>query len=70
MACRADFCINKVGFSVLTLCPVFGVHYSHGTRTRSVSARYGRISDKELIAAIDRMTFDHGHTEIWLAKTK
>ena len=42
----------------------------HSTRTRSVSERYGRISDKELIAAIDQMTFDHGDTEIWLAKTK
>jgi len=42
----------------------------HSTRTRSVSERYGRISDKELLTAVDQMTFDHGETEIWLAKTK
>ena len=32
----------------------------HATRTRSVSQSYGRISDEELIASIDSMTFDHG----------
>jgi len=42
----------------------------HSTRARSVSERYGRISDNELIAAVDQMSFDHGDTEIWLAKTK
>ncbi|MGO9118872.1 MAG: tyrosine-type recombinase/integrase [Desulfomonilaceae bacterium] len=42
----------------------------HSTRTKSVSERYGRISDNELIAAVDQMSFDHGDTEIWLAKTK
>lgn len=36
----------------------------HSNRGRSVAERYGRISDKELIDAIDRMTFDHGDTEI------
>ena len=42
----------------------------HSTRTKSVSERYGRISDKELIEAIDQTSFDRGEAEIWLAKTK
>jgi len=42
----------------------------HSTKERSVSERYGRISDKELIDAIDSMTFDHGETEILVAKRK
>ena len=42
----------------------------HSTRTRNVSERYGRISDQELVTAIDQMTFDHGETEIWLASEK
>jgi integrase len=42
----------------------------HSTRQRSVSDRYGRISDKELLDAIDLMTFDHGETEIWVASQK
>jgi hypothetical protein len=32
-----------------------------------VLERYGRISDAELIQAIDAMSFDHGETEIWAA---
>ena len=36
----------------------------HWGRGRSVSERYGRISDEELISAIDGMSFDHGVTEI------
>jgi len=42
----------------------------HSTKERSVSERYGRISDKELIDAIDSMTFDHGETKILVAKRK
>ncbi|MDQ7785477.1 MAG: site-specific integrase [Desulfomonilaceae bacterium] len=42
----------------------------HSTKERSVSERYGRISDQELVAAIDSMTFDHGETEILVAKRK
>ena len=42
----------------------------HSTKERSVSERYGRISDKELVNAIDSMTFDHGETEILVAKRK
>jgi hypothetical protein len=29
-----------------------------------VAHRYGAISDKELVAAIDQLTFDHGDSEI------
>jgi integrase len=36
----------------------------HATKEKSVTLRYGRISDQELIQAIDNMTFDHGDTEI------
>jgi integrase len=39
----------------------------HSQRGKSVTERYGRISDQELIQAIDRMTFDHGQTEIFVA---
>jgi len=35
---------------------------------KSVNDRYGRISDQELIQAIDRMTFDHGETEILVSQ--
>ncbi len=42
----------------------------HSTKERSVTERYGRISDKELVNAIDSMTFDHGETEILVAKRK
>lgn len=34
------------------------------TKRRSVSERYGYISDQELLDAIHRMTFDHGATKI------
>jgi integrase len=37
----------------------------HWFREKSVSERYGRISDRELVQAIDLMTFDHGETQIW-----
>jgi hypothetical protein len=42
----------------------------HSTRERSVSERYGRISDQELVNAIDSMTFDHGETEILVASRR
>jgi integrase len=38
----------------------------HWMKVKSVNDRYGRISDEELIQAIDMMTFDHGETEIVL----
>jgi len=41
----------------------------HETRCKTVHERYGRISDKELMDAIDGMTFDNGDTEILVAGT-
>lgn len=40
----------------------------HSSRQRSVSERYGRISNHELVNAVDAMTFDHGETEILVAR--
>jgi hypothetical protein len=40
----------------------------HADRGRSVHDRYGYISDQELVDAINKMTFDHGETAIFLAK--
>jgi integrase len=40
----------------------------HGERGLSVRERYGRIDDGELLNAIDHMTFDHGETEIFVAR--
>jgi len=40
----------------------------HETRGRSVHERYGRISDEELLKAIDGMTFNHGDTEVRVAR--
>jgi len=42
----------------------------HAERGRLVVERYGRISDEELVSAVDAMTFDHGETEILAAKGK
>jgi integrase len=36
----------------------------HWNRERSVNERYGRLSDEELLRAVDSMTFDNGVTEI------
>ena len=40
----------------------------HWLQEKSVTERYGRISDEELVRAIDSMTFDHGATEIWASR--
>jgi len=40
----------------------------HSERGRTVHERYGRIGDRELIEAIDRVTFDHGPTEVLVAR--
>jgi integrase len=40
----------------------------HWCKGKSVNDRYGRISDQELVQAIDKLTFDHGETEIWVAQ--
>jgi len=42
----------------------------HWFRGKTVTERYGRISDEELILAIDSMTFDNGRTEILLSDGK
>jgi hypothetical protein len=36
----------------------------HWFKEKSVSERYGRISNEELLQAVDSMTFDHGASEI------
>jgi len=40
----------------------------HWNRARNVNERYGRISDADLVKAINSMTFDNGDTEILVAK--
>ncbi|MGO9571865.1 MAG: tyrosine-type recombinase/integrase [Desulfomonilaceae bacterium] len=40
----------------------------HWFKERSVSERHGRISNEELIRAIDSTIFDHGQTEILVVK--
>jgi integrase len=41
----------------------------HWFREKSITERYGRIGDQELLRAIDQMTFDHGPSEIFLASS-
>jgi integrase len=36
----------------------------HWSKQRTVTERYGRVGEQELLYAIDGMTFDHGNTEI------
>jgi integrase len=40
----------------------------HWSKEKSVSERYGRISNQELIDAIDSMNFDYGPTEIVVSR--
>ena len=42
----------------------------HYNRAMNVNERYGRISDSDLVRAIDGVTFDHGKSEIILASKK
>jgi len=42
----------------------------HSQRKRSVHERYGFIGDQELLGAIDKMTFDHGETQILVASSE
>ncbi len=42
----------------------------HWHRGKTVTERYGRIGDEELILAVDSMTFDNGETEILLSDGK
>lgn len=39
----------------------------HWFRGKTVTERYRRINDEEMIRAVDAMTFDHGNTEIFVA---
>jgi integrase len=39
----------------------------HWNRSKNVNERYGRISDADLVRAVDGLTFDHGETEILVA---
>jgi integrase len=39
----------------------------HAYQAKDVTTRYGRIDDHEVIKAIDKITFDHGKTEVLLA---
>lgn len=40
----------------------------HAGRSKPVSQRYGRISDETLVRAVDSMTFEHGETEVRMAR--
>jgi integrase len=42
----------------------------HYNRAMNVNERYGRISDSDLVRAIDGVTFDHGKSEIVLSSKK
>jgi integrase len=42
----------------------------HANRAGSVHENYGILGDRELVRAIDKLTFDHGHTDIWTATKK
>jgi hypothetical protein len=37
----------------------------HGDRKKDVKSLYLAINDADLVRKIDRLTFDHGRTEIW-----
>lgn len=40
----------------------------HWFKGKSVNDRYGRMGNQKLLDAIDGMTFDHGDTEILIAR--
>ena len=40
----------------------------HSLRKKTIEARYITVSDKDLLDAIDEMTFDHGKTEVHIAR--
>ena len=42
----------------------------HWFRGKTVAERYGRISDADLVREIDKMSFDHGETEILVSESK
>jgi len=42
----------------------------HGNRNKDLQSLYISASDADLVAAIDRMEFDSGDTEIWVRERK
>jgi integrase len=42
----------------------------HWFRGKTVAERYGRISDADLVREIDKVSFDHGATEILVSESK
>ena len=40
----------------------------HSSKELGVRDRYGVVSNQELVEEIDRLSFDHGQTEIWVEK--
>jgi integrase len=40
----------------------------HSQRELSVSERYGIVSNEELVEEVDKLTFEHGETKIWVEK--
>jgi hypothetical protein len=40
----------------------------HSRKKKTIEARYIMVSDKGLLDAIDEMTFDHGKTEVHIAR--
>ncbi len=40
----------------------------NGDRKKNVKSLYLAINDADLVREIDRLTFDHGRTEIWGSK--
>lgn len=40
----------------------------HGNRKKDLQSLYISISDADLVDAIDRMRYDKGETEIWVAE--
>ena len=40
----------------------------HSSKELGVRDRYGVVSSQELVEEIDKLSFDHGQTEIWVEK--
>jgi hypothetical protein len=42
----------------------------HSTKAKGVSERYGYLDKELLLDAIDKITFEHGETHIWVTRQK
>ena len=42
----------------------------HGDRKKDVKCLNLAINDADLVGEFDKLTFDHGETEIWLSNSK